>query len=48
MNEAVIVAVARLESPRAQDAFERFGLYDTLPRQRVFHSVAEAVSALGK
>jgi sulfate permease, SulP family len=47
-KQGVIVAVARLESPRAQDAFERFGLYDALPRQRVFHSVAEAVAALGK
>jgi MFS superfamily sulfate permease-like transporter len=42
----VIVAVARLESLRAQDAFERFGIYDVLPRQRIFHSVDEAVRAL--
>lgn len=42
----VTVAVARLESLRAQDAFERFGLYDVLPRDCVFHSVEEAVRAL--
>jgi sulfate permease, SulP family len=42
----VTVAVARLESLRAQDAFERFGLFDDLPRDRVFHSVEEAVRAL--
>jgi sulfate permease, SulP family len=42
----VVFAVARLESLRAQDAFERFGLYDALPRDHVFHSVDEAVRAL--
>ena len=47
-KQGVTVAVARLESPRAQNAFERFGLFEVLPRQRVFHSVAEAVAALGK
>jgi sulfate permease, SulP family len=45
-TRGVTVAVARLESPRAQDAFERFKLYDQLPRDHVFHSVAEAVRAL--
>jgi MFS superfamily sulfate permease-like transporter len=40
------VAVARLESLRAQDAFERFGLYAALPRDHIFHSVDEAVRAL--
>jgi SulP family sulfate permease len=45
-TRGVTVAVARLESPRAQDAFERFKLYDDLPRDHVFHSVAEAVRAL--
>jgi len=44
----ITVAVARLESLRAQDAFERFKLYDCLPRDRVFHSVDQAVRALGK
>jgi hypothetical protein len=32
---------------RAQDAFERFGIYETLPRDHVFHSVDEAVRKLG-
>ncbi|WP_315752460.1 MULTISPECIES: SulP family inorganic anion transporter [unclassified Bradyrhizobium] len=46
-NEAGIVfAVARLESLRAQAAFERFGLYDVLPRERVFHSVDHALRKL--
>ncbi|WP_315769127.1 MULTISPECIES: SulP family inorganic anion transporter [unclassified Bradyrhizobium] len=46
-NEAGIVfAVARLESLRAQAAFERFGLYDVLPRERVFHSVDHALQKL--
>jgi sulfate permease, SulP family len=47
-EQNVTVAVARLESTRAQDAFERFRLYDALPREHVFHSVEEAVRALGK
>jgi MFS superfamily sulfate permease-like transporter len=45
-EQGINVAVARLESLRAQDAFERFGLYDALPRDHVFHSVDEAVRAL--
>jgi MFS superfamily sulfate permease-like transporter len=45
-EQGINVAVARLESLRAQDAFERFGLYDVLPRDHVFHSVDEAVRAL--
>ena len=47
-ESGVTVAVARLESVRAQDAFERFKLYDTLPREHVFHSVDEAVRKLAK
>ncbi|MBR0799221.1 SulP family inorganic anion transporter [Bradyrhizobium jicamae] len=46
-DDGVTVAIARLESTRAQDAFERFGLYEILPRDHVFHSVYEAVHALG-
>src|SRR3569623_3033354 len=42
-EQGVTIAVARLESMRAQRAFERFGLYEVLPRERVFHSVDEAV-----
>ncbi len=43
----VAFAVARLESVRAQAAFERFGLYEMLPRDHVFHSVDQAVCTLG-
>jgi MFS superfamily sulfate permease-like transporter len=46
-EQGVTVALARLESMRAQDAFERFGIYETLPRDHVFHSVEEAVRKLG-
>ncbi|MFB9269121.1 SulP family inorganic anion transporter [Bradyrhizobium erythrophlei] len=46
-DAGVTVAVARLESTRAQEAFERFDLYDMLPRNHVFRSVDEAVRALG-
>jgi sulfate permease, SulP family len=42
----VAFAVARLESLRAQAAFERFGVYEMLPRDRVFRSVDEAVRRL--
>ncbi|WP_315700913.1 MULTISPECIES: SulP family inorganic anion transporter [unclassified Bradyrhizobium] len=45
-RQGVSFAVARLESLRAQDAFERFGLYGVLPRDHMFHSVDEAVRAL--
>jgi MFS superfamily sulfate permease-like transporter len=45
-EQGVTVAVARLESTRAQAAFERFALYDMLPKDRVFRSVDEAVRAL--
>ncbi|MGY3533765.1 SulP family inorganic anion transporter [Bradyrhizobium sp. USDA 4452] len=45
-DDGVTVAVARLESTRAQEAFERFNLYDVLQRDHVFHSVDEAVRAL--
>lgn len=39
-------AVARLESVRAQEAFDRFGLTDLLGRDHIFRSVQEAVGAL--
>ncbi|MGJ5181621.1 SulP family inorganic anion transporter [Bradyrhizobium oligotrophicum] len=45
-DTGTIFAVARLESLRAQQAFERFGLYDLLPRDRVFHSVDLALQKL--
>jgi len=47
-EQGVTVALARLESVRAQAAFERFRLFDTLPRENVFHSVDEAVRKLAK
>jgi sulfate permease, SulP family len=45
--DGVMVAVARLESTRAREAFERFKLHDVLPKDHVFLSVDEAVRALG-
>jgi sulfate permease, SulP family len=45
-KQGVTLAVARLESPRAQQAFERFGIYGALPRDHVFRSVDEAVRKL--
>jgi sulfate permease, SulP family len=33
---------------RAQDAFERFRLFEALPRENVFHSVDEAVRKLAR
>ena len=47
-EQGVTVALARLESVRAQDAFERFKLFDVLPKEHVFHSVDEAVRRLAK
>jgi len=47
-EQGTSIAVARLESTRAQDAFERFGLYEALSRDHVFHSVDEAVRKLGQ
>jgi sulfate permease, SulP family len=44
----ITVAVARLESLRAQEAFERFQIADALPRTHLFHSVDEAIRALVK
>jgi len=39
-------AVARLESVRAQAAFERFGVTQLLGADHIFHSVAEAIAKL--
>lgn len=47
-TQGVTVALARLESVRAQEAFERFRLFDVLPREHVFLSVDEAVRSLAK
>jgi SulP family sulfate permease len=43
----VTVAVARLESVRAQASFARQGLMRLIGEDRIFHSVEEAVRALG-
>jgi SulP family sulfate permease len=40
------VAVARLESTRAQEAFKRFGLIEIIGADRLFHSVEEALQVL--
>jgi SulP family sulfate permease len=45
-EDGVTVAIARLESTRAQDAFERFRIHDVLPKERLFRSVDEAVRTL--
>jgi MFS superfamily sulfate permease-like transporter len=42
----VVLALARLESVRAQRALERFGVAAELGGDHVFHSVAEAVNTL--
>jgi sulfate permease, SulP family len=47
-QQRITLAVARLESLRAQDGFERFGISDALPRTNLFHSVDEAIKALVK
>lgn len=46
-KQDVMLAIARLESTRAQDAFERFAIYDRLPRNHTFRSVDEAIRSLG-
>ncbi|MGP0058281.1 MAG: SulP family inorganic anion transporter [Beijerinckiaceae bacterium] len=45
-TKEIDVAVARLESLRAQDALTRFGIEEALGRDHIFHSVDEAVRAL--
>ncbi|SDJ40403.1 MULTISPECIES: SulP family inorganic anion transporter [Bradyrhizobium] len=45
-EDGVTVAMARLESTRAQEAFARFGIYDVLPKGCIFHSVDQAIHAL--
>jgi sulfate permease, SulP family len=47
-EQGVTVALARLESVGAQDAFEHFRLFEALPKDHVFHSVDEAVRRLAK
>ena len=40
-------AVARLESIRAQESFQSFGLVELLGTDHIFHSVEEAIQVLG-
>jgi SulP family sulfate permease len=42
----IIFAIARLESVRAQDALQRFGIMAALGEDRIFHSVDEAIRKL--
>jgi sulfate permease, SulP family len=44
----ITFAVARLESVRAEEAFERFGITDAVHRDHFFHSVDEAIRVLAK
>ncbi len=46
--DGVDFAIARLESVRAQAAMTRFGIDEMLGPDRSFHSVEEAIKALGK
>jgi sulfate permease, SulP family len=45
--EGADFAVARLESIRAQEAFQSFGLVELLGADHIFHSVEEAIKKLG-
>jgi SulP family sulfate permease len=45
-SRGVDVAVARLESVRAQESFARLGLFALIGRDHVFRSVQEAIDAL--
>jgi sulfate permease, SulP family len=47
-DRGVDVAVARLESVRAQESFARLGLFALIGRDHVFRSVQEAIDALGE
>jgi sulfate permease, SulP family len=47
-GRGVDVALARLESVRAQESFARLGLTDLIGRDHIFHSVQMAVDALAK
>ncbi len=46
--DGVDFAIARLESIRAQQAMARFGIDELLGRDRQFHSVEQAIAALGR
>jgi MFS superfamily sulfate permease-like transporter len=44
-DQGTSFAIARLESARAQEALERFGILPLLAKGRLFHSVEEAIKA---
>jgi sulfate permease, SulP family len=44
----ITFAIARLESMRAQEGFDRFGVTEAVQRDHFFHSVAEAIEILAK
>ena len=46
-SDGVEFAIARLESVRAASKLERFGVLDVLGPHHLFHSVQEAIAALG-
>jgi MFS superfamily sulfate permease-like transporter len=45
-KQGIDFAIARLESTRAQTAFDNFGLLDLLDEHRLFHSVHDAITTL--
>ena len=45
-RRGVDIAVARLESVRAQQSFARLGLFSLIGHDHVFRSVQEAIDAL--
>jgi MFS superfamily sulfate permease-like transporter len=45
-ERGVAVAIARLESVRAQEAIARFHIDDLLGKDHIFHSVEQAIRAL--
>ena len=47
-GRGIDVAVARLESVRAQESFARLGLFALIGRDHVFRSVQEAIDALAR
>jgi sulfate permease, SulP family len=47
-SDGVDFAIARLESVRALDAMNRFGICTLLGPDHIFQSVDEAIKALGK
>jgi sulfate permease, SulP family len=46
-DRGIVVAIARLESARAEQAFDRFHIHEVLHPDRIFRSVEEAIHALG-